>query len=72
MNKTLRGILLLALGIFLIVWALNHKPSDGLENAINGLFDETSYSMSKPWYYATLIVGALSSLLGLKDFFGRK
>ena len=72
MNKTIRGILLLAIGVFIFVWALNHKPADDLSSAINKLVDQDSYSMSKPWYYISLVVGALLGLAGLRDFFGRK
>ncbi|GAA4282319.1 hypothetical protein [Gaetbulibacter aestuarii] len=72
MNKTLRGIILLAIGIFIIVWALNHKPTNELQEAVNSMFDGSSYSMSEPWYYASLVVGALLSLAGLRDFIGKK
>ncbi|GAB3327388.1 hypothetical protein GCM10027429_01140 [Marivirga atlantica] len=71
-NKKLRGVLLLVVGVFIIIWAIQHQPSDALVNEINGLFDDTSYSMSEPWYYASLIVGGLISLQGLRDFFSGK
>lgn len=72
MNKTIRGIILLAIGIFIIIWAVNHKPTNELQEAVNSMFDSGSYSMSEPWYYASLVVGALLSLAGLRDFFGKK
>ena len=72
MKKSLRGIILLAIGVFIIVWALNHKPGNDLQSVINNVFDESSYSMSEPWYYASLVVGTLLSIAGLRDFLGKR
>ncbi|MFH4968865.1 hypothetical protein V8G61_11735 [Gaetbulibacter sp. M240] len=72
MKKSVRGIILIAIGIFIIVWSLNHKPGNDLQSAINSMFDENSYSMSEPWYYTSLVVGALFSIAGLRDFLGKK
>lgn len=69
MSKKVRGLVLLGLGVFIIIWAVQHQPSDALVNEINGLFDDTSYSMSEPWYYASIIVGAILAGLGFKDIF---
>ncbi len=68
-NKKVRGVLLLLLGAFIIIWVVQHQPSDALIYKIHGLFDRTSYSMSEPWYYASLVVGELLALQGLRNFF---
>lgn len=67
MNKgKLKGILFIALGVFILAWTYQHRPSASLVNEINGLFDDSSYSMSETWYYISLVVGAVVTALGIK------
>lgn len=63
----LKGILLIALGVFVLVWTYQHRPSAALVNGINGLFDDASYSMSDTWYYICLMAGAVITALGLRN-----
>ena len=64
MKSTLwRGLLLLAIGIFLIYWAQSHSPKDFgnvLGNAISG-----SYTLSEPWYYVCLGLGIVVGIVGV-------
>lgn len=59
----LRGILMIALGIFLIYWAQTHSPKDVgqvIGNAISG-----GYTLSEPWYYGCLGAGILVGIVGV-------
>ncbi|MFQ3212610.1 MAG: hypothetical protein ACJAT1_001963 [Marivirga sp.] len=68
MNKNkLRGILFIALGVFVLAWTYQHRPSEALVNKINGIFDDSSYSMSDTWYYICLAAGAVITALGFRS-----
>lgn len=59
----IRGIVLIALGIFLIYWAQTHSPKDFgqvIGNAVSG-----SYTLSEPWYYVCLGAGILVGVVGV-------
>ena len=59
----IRGILFIAVGLFMIYWAQTHSPKDlgnVVGNAISG-----SYTMSEPWYYVCLGAGILVGVVGV-------
>ena len=57
------GILMIALGIFLIYWAETHSPKD-FGQVISNTFSG-SYTMSEPWYYVCLGAGILVGVVGV-------
>ncbi len=59
----IRGIALLAIGIFIIYWAQTHSPND-LGKVIGNTFSG-SYTMSEPWYYISLGLGILIGIVGV-------
>ena len=56
------GIIILAIGVFCIYWTQTHAPGNVGEQLI--IKASGSYSLSKPWYYASLVLGALLSIIG--------
>lgn len=59
----IRGVVLLAIGIFLIYWAQTHNPNElgkVIKNELTG-----SYTLPEPWYYVTLGAGILIGIIGL-------
>lgn len=57
------GIVLIAIGIFLIYWAQTHSPNDlgqVIGNSLTG-----SYTLSEPWYYVCLGSGILVGVIGV-------
>ncbi|MEQ8241904.1 hypothetical protein [Fulvivirga sp.] len=62
--KFIKGLVLLAIGGFLIYWAQTHAPNNDLLDAINNEIIG-SYALSKPMYYATLAVGGILAALGI-------
>ncbi len=58
----IRGLVLIAVGIFLIYWAQTHSPEIGSQigNALSG-----SYSLSEPWYYVCLGAGIVVGVVGI-------
>ena len=62
--KFIKGLLILAIGAFLIYWAQTHTPNRDLLDAVNNEIIG-SYALSKPMYFITLAVGAILSVLGL-------
>lgn len=63
----LKGILILAVGIFLVYWAESHSPKNlgkMIGNELSG-----SYTLSETWYYICLGAGILVGIVGvLKTF----
>ncbi|WP_421894014.1 hypothetical protein [Marinoscillum sp.] len=59
----IRGLLFIAVGLFLIYWAQTHTRKN-LGNLIDGMSSE-SYTMSEPWYYACLGLGILVGVVGV-------
>lgn len=59
----LKGILLVAVGIFLIYWAQTHSPKNFGQVIGNSL--KGSYSLSEPWYYVCLGLGILVGVVGV-------
>lgn len=58
----LSGILLIAIGIFLVYWAQTHSPKNlgkMIENTLTG-----SYTLSEPWYYVCLGAGIILGIVG--------
>jgi len=59
-----RGIVLIAVGAFVIYWAVTHSPKAGvgqiISNEISG-----SYTMGEGAYYASLVVGTVLAVLGI-------
>ncbi len=59
----IRGLVMLAVGIFMIYWAQTHSPNNlgkVIGNAVSG-----SYSMSEPWYYVCLGLGIVLGIVGV-------
>lgn len=65
------AIILIAIGSFIIYWSLDHSPNAPLNERINDLFKEESYRMSETWYYTSLVVGTIVTLLGLRKLLSR-
>lgn len=61
--KILRPVLLLAIGLFIIYWSLEHSPESLGKMITNELTG--SYTLSEPMYYISLVVGSIIGLLGL-------
>lgn len=59
-----RGLVLIAVGAFVIYWAVTHSPKGGIgqivSNEISG-----SYTMGEGTYYASLVVGTVLAVLGV-------
>jgi len=62
-NGMIRGILLIAIGVFLIYWAQTHSPKD-LVKVIGNEFSG-SYTLPEPWYYVCLGGGILVGVVGI-------
>lgn len=59
----IRGIVFIAIGIFLIYWAQTHNPNEVgqvIKNQFGG-----SYTLPEPWYYVCLGGGILVGILGI-------
>ncbi|REE05837.1 DUF3185 family protein [Marinoscillum furvescens] len=59
----IRGIALIAIGIFLIYWAQSHSPKDlgqMIGNELTG-----SYTLSETWYYICMGGGILLGVVGV-------
>jgi hypothetical protein len=59
----IRGIALIAIGVFFIYWAQTHSPQTlgkVISNELSG-----SYTLSEPWYYITLGIGIIVGIVGL-------
>ena len=58
-----RGVVMIAAGIFLVYWAQSHSPKDFgqvIGNAVSG-----GYTMSEPWYYVCLGLGIVVGVVGV-------
>ncbi len=62
--KYLKGIILVAVGLFFIYWAQAHPPTEDLLIKISNEIKNT-YSLPEPWYYATLVAGSVLTLFGI-------
>ncbi len=63
----LSGIILVALGAFIIYWAIDHSPNASVGEKVNDLLDENAYRMNEAWYYTSLVAGSVIALLGLRN-----
>lgn len=63
----LQGIILIAIGSFIIYWAIDHSPNASLGEKVGDLLEEDSYRMSEAWYYTSLVAGSILALLGLRN-----
>ncbi|MBK6265762.1 hypothetical protein JKA74_12020 [Marivirga sp. S37H4] len=61
------GILLVAIGTFVVYWSVDHSPYAPLGEQVKDVFDSNSYRMSEFWYYTSLVVGTIIALLGLRN-----
>lgn len=59
----IKGIAMIAIGIFLIYWAQTHSPNS-LEKVIGNAFSG-GYTLSEPWYYVCLGGGILVGIVGI-------
>ena len=58
----IKGILFLAIGVFCIYWTQTHAPGNVGEQLLKKAGG--SYSLSEPWYYASLVLGAVLAIYG--------
>jgi len=63
----LSGIILVAIGAFVIYWAIDHSPNASIGEKVGDLLEEDAYRMSEAWYYTSLVVGSIVALLGLRN-----
>lgn len=68
-NKALiPSLIMVAVGAFILYWASTHSPKAGIgkmvQNELSG-----SYTMSEPWFYASLVVGTVIAVVGLMRTF---
>jgi len=63
----LSGILLIAIGAFVIYWAIDHSPNAPIGEKVGDLLEENSYRMSEAWYYTSLVAGSVVALLGIRN-----
>jgi hypothetical protein len=63
-QETLKGLLMVLIGIFFIYWAQTHSPNAGLGKIMKNEFSG-SYTLSESWYYITMIFGIAATVLGL-------
>ncbi len=62
-NGMVKGILSLAVGLFLIYWAQTHTPNKLgkiIENELSG-----SYTLPEHWYYICLGLGIIFGIVGV-------
>ena len=57
-------LIMSAVGAFVIYWAQMHSPKAGI-GQISKNFFAGSYTMSEPWYYASLVSGIALTVYGL-------
>jgi len=63
MKSTLiKGIIFLAVGAFCLFWTQTHSPANVGEQLLRKA--SGSYSLSEPWYYASLALGAILVVYG--------
>ena len=62
--KLLVGIVLLAVGIFVIYWAFNHSPESSLGDKIVDAI-EGEKTLTETTYYTMLVSGTLLIILGI-------
>lgn len=58
----LKGIIFVAVGVFCLYWTQTHAPSNMGEQLLRKA--SGSYSLSEPWYYASLALGAVLVIFG--------
>ncbi len=58
----IKGILFLVIGVFCIYWTQTHAPGNVGEVLLKKA--SGSYSLSEPWYYASLVLGAALTIYG--------
>ncbi|MEQ8365015.1 MAG: DUF3185 family protein [Cyclobacteriaceae bacterium] len=59
----IRGVVLMAIGIFLVYWAQSHSPKS-LGKVIGNEFSG-SYTLPEHWYYICLGGGVIIGILGV-------
>lgn len=50
-KNTVPGLVLIAIGSFIIYWSLDHSPNASIGKQFSDIFDENAYRMSEFWYY---------------------
>lgn len=63
----LDGVILIAIGAFIIYWAIGHSPNASIGEKVSDLLDDSAYRMSEVWYYTSLVAGSIIALLGLRN-----
>lgn len=70
MSKSLlKGIIIIAIGAFVIFWTVDHSPHAPMGQQISDILDTNEYRMSEFWYYTCLLAGILIAVLGIKKLF---
>lgn len=63
----LSGIILIAIGAFIIYWSIDHSPNASIGDKVTDLLEDDAYRMSEAWYYTSLVAGSIVALLGLRN-----
>lgn len=66
-KRLIGGIILIAIGAFIIFWAIDHSPNASIGKRASDLLDENAYRMSEVWYYVSLVAGSIVAVLGLRN-----
>jgi hypothetical protein len=61
------AIVFILVGVFCIYWAQTHSPKAGIGQIVGNKL-AGSYTISEPWYYSTLAVGAILAIVGIMKF----
>lgn len=70
MSKSLlKGLVIVAIGAFIIFWTVDHSPYAPIGQQITDILDSNEYRMSEFWYYACLLVGSLIAIFGIRKLF---
>ncbi len=68
-KSLLKGLLIIALGAFIIFYAVDHSPHAPLGQQITDILDTNEYRMSEFWYYSCLLLGVLVAVFGIRKIF---
>lgn len=61
-SALIKGIIFLVVGVFCIYWTQTHAPGNVGEQLLKKAGG--SYSLSEPWYYASMILGVVLAIIG--------